>query len=89
MQTEIGQIAGMIRGTEEDLTPLQKRLKGLGRWLIVLCLVIVAAVVGTGIVSRLLDLSNVPDRGHPRRCRHPRGTTCGGDHCTGGGEFSG
>ncbi len=50
MQTEIGQIAGMIQGTEEDLTPLQKRLKGLGRWLIVLCLVIVAAVVGTGIV---------------------------------------
>ncbi|MGI6559066.1 MAG: calcium-transporting P-type ATPase, PMR1-type [Limnochordia bacterium] len=50
METEIGQIAGMIRETEEDLTPLQKRLKGLGRWLIALCLVIVAAVVGTGVV---------------------------------------
>lgn len=50
MQTEIGQIAGMIQSKEEELTPLQKRLKQLGRWLIVLCLLIVAVVFGTGVV---------------------------------------
>ena len=49
METEIGQIAGMIREIEEDLTPLPNASR-LGRWLIAFALVIVAAVVGTGVV---------------------------------------
>ncbi|NLY75145.1 MAG: calcium-translocating P-type ATPase, SERCA-type [Firmicutes bacterium] len=46
MKTEIGKIAGMISQTEDEATPLQKRLEQLGRWLVVICLG-VCAMVGT------------------------------------------
>ncbi len=49
METEMGQIAGMIQEVEEETTPLQRRLEQLGRYLVVLCLVICAAVVATGV----------------------------------------
>jgi len=49
MDTEMGQIAGMIQQVEEEETPLQRRLEQLGRYLVVLCLVICAAVVATGV----------------------------------------
>lgn len=49
METEMGQIAGMIQQVEDEETPLQRRLEQLGRYLVVLCLVICAAVVATGV----------------------------------------
>lgn len=50
MQTEMGQIAGLIQEVEEEDTPLQKRLASLGKWLVVFCLAIVGVVVVTGIL---------------------------------------
>lgn len=50
MCTEMGQIAGYIQQVKEQVTPLQKRLDQLGKWLVVLCVAIVGVVVVTGIV---------------------------------------
>ncbi|SMB93317.1 Ca2+-transporting ATPase [Desulfonispora thiosulfatigenes DSM 11270] len=50
METEMGQIAGLIQKVQDDTTPLQKRLEQLGKWLVVFCLVIVLVVVVTGIL---------------------------------------
>ena len=50
MKTEIGKIAGLISTAQDEETPLQKRLAQLGRWLVVLCLGICAAVGTMGIL---------------------------------------
>ncbi len=50
MCTEMGQIAQYIQQVKEQVTPLQKRLAQLGKWLVLLCLAIVGAVVATGIL---------------------------------------
>ena len=50
MKTEMGQIAGLIQSVKTEETPLQKRLDGLGKWLVALCLVICAVVSITGII---------------------------------------
>jgi len=50
MGTEMGQIAGFIEQVKDEATPLQKRLEHLGRWLVFLCLFIVAFVVVSGII---------------------------------------
>jgi Ca2+-transporting ATPase len=44
MATEIGQVAGMLRRHEPELTPLQRRLATLGRVLVGVCLGIVAII---------------------------------------------
>ncbi|HEX5104289.1 MAG TPA: cation-translocating P-type ATPase [Pirellulaceae bacterium] len=44
MQTELGRIAGMLQRHEAEPTPLQRRLAGLGRVLVVICLLIVAVI---------------------------------------------
>ncbi|MCA9237366.1 MAG: cation-translocating P-type ATPase [Planctomycetales bacterium] len=44
MATELGQIAGLLQRYAPEPTPLQRRLAGLGRVLIVVCLVVVAIV---------------------------------------------
>lgn len=54
MQTELGQIAGMLEQTPQTATPLQKRLAVLGRYLVLACLALVAVIFA-------LNLS----RGHP------------------------
>jgi Ca2+-transporting ATPase len=41
--TEIGKIAGMLKGAEET-TPLQKKLSNFGRWLGAIILIIIAAI---------------------------------------------
>ncbi|MEQ1830775.1 MAG: HAD-IC family P-type ATPase, partial [Pirellula sp.] len=46
MQTELGNIAGMLARHEPEPTPLQRRLSELGRVLIVICLVIVGVIFG-------------------------------------------
>ncbi|MAT73182.1 MAG: hypothetical protein CMJ58_27160 [Planctomycetaceae bacterium] len=44
MATELGKIAGLLQRYEPEPTPLQRRLAGLGRLLIVACLAVVAVV---------------------------------------------
>ena len=58
MQTELGRIADMIQEIEEDTTPLQKRLQQFGKWIVVLCLVLVAMVFFLGYLrgGKILDL---------------------------------
>jgi Ca2+-transporting ATPase len=50
METEIGKIASLICEAQTALTPLQQRLEQLGRWLVLLCLGICAAVGTLGIL---------------------------------------
>ena len=47
MQTELGNIAGMLRRTEDEATPLQKELDRTGRLLGAIVLVIAAVLVAT------------------------------------------
>lgn len=49
MGTEMGRIAGMIQGAEEQDTPLQRRLDQLGKYLVWGCLGVCGVVVLTGI----------------------------------------
>lgn len=49
MDTELGQIAGLLKGNKPPPTPLQKRLAGLGRWLAFIAVVICAIVFATGV----------------------------------------
>lgn len=42
--TELGRIASLLEGQEQEPTPLQRRLAQLGRYLVVICLVIVAII---------------------------------------------
>lgn len=58
MKTEMGQIAALLDGTGMEPTPLQKRLKSLGRVILVGCLVICACVTVTGILrgERVLEM---------------------------------
>lgn len=48
-QTEMGRIADLIEDKEVGLTPLQKRLKHLGYWLVMLSIGITLAIVVIGI----------------------------------------
>jgi ATPase, P-type (transporting), HAD superfamily, subfamily IC len=50
MNTEMGVIAEMIQDVQEEETPLQKRLAQLGKWLVIICMVICILVVITGIM---------------------------------------
>lgn len=50
MNTEMGVIAGMIQSVEDEETPLQKRLAELGKWLVLISLLLCAAVVVTGVL---------------------------------------
>ncbi len=50
MQTEMGRIAGMIDEIAEEMTPLQKRLEQLGKYIGIGCLLICAVVAVTGIL---------------------------------------
>jgi Ca2+-transporting ATPase len=50
MQTEMGKIAHLIQSTEQQMTPLQRRLEQLGKVLIVVALFLTALVVITGVM---------------------------------------
>ncbi len=52
MKTEIGKIAEMISGTEEELTPLQKRLGELGKVLSILSLMLCAGLFLLAVVQK-------------------------------------
>lgn len=53
MDSEIGKIAGMIQQTIAIDTPLQRRLKSLGAWLVAACLVLVGLVFTVGVLRGL------------------------------------
>jgi Ca2+-transporting ATPase len=50
MKTEMGRIAHLIQSTEQNVTPLQRRLEQLGKILIVVALFLTALVVVTGVM---------------------------------------
>ncbi|MCP4417625.1 MAG: cation-translocating P-type ATPase [Chloroflexi bacterium] len=52
MKTELGNIAELIQGVEQEQTPLQRRLDDLGKRLAWVALVIVGLVVITGFIFR-------------------------------------
>ena len=59
MKTQIGKIAHMIQEAEPVMTPLQKQLDKLGKWLGVLTLIICGIVFGTGMLmheGKMLEL---------------------------------
>jgi P-type Ca2+ transporter type 2C len=61
-QTELGKIAGLLRQTEEETTPLQKELDRTGRLLGIVVLGIAAVVVTTIIlVEGVRDLAAIVD----------------------------
>ncbi|MFW5981138.1 MAG: calcium-translocating P-type ATPase, SERCA-type [bacterium] len=51
MDTEMGKIAHLLGKKNNELTPLQKRLKNLGKWLVILSLLITIAIVIVGILK--------------------------------------
>lgn len=53
-EAEIGKISGMLKGTEDEVTPLEERLEQTGRYLIVLTFII------TGIVAIIGYLTGRP-----------------------------
>lgn len=61
MNTEIGRIAGLLRSTETEQTPLQKQLEGLAHSLAKLSALIVLAVVAIGLLrgDALSDILNL------------------------------
>jgi P-type Ca2+ transporter type 2C len=62
MQTELGTIAGLLRRTTNEATPLQEQLDRTGKLLGVLVLIIVAIVVATILlVEGITELSDVVD----------------------------
>lgn len=50
MMSQLGEIAHLLENTEDEETPLQKRLDQLGHWLVYICLFICAAVATLGIL---------------------------------------
>ncbi len=50
-QTELGKLASLVRGTKEDTTPWQQRLKVFSRFLSFLILFIALALFGVGVLT--------------------------------------
>ncbi|MEZ5787479.1 MAG: HAD-IC family P-type ATPase, partial [Xanthobacteraceae bacterium] len=51
MKTEVGHIADLMSSAKEPKTPLQERIDGLSRILIAAALIVVAIVIGIGILN--------------------------------------
>jgi Ca2+-transporting ATPase len=52
MNTEFGKIAKMVQVTEEEETPLEKRMASVGKWLGILCVAICLLVAAVGIIVK-------------------------------------
>src|ERR687893_2097946 len=62
MRTELGKVAGLLRRTEDDTTPLQEELDRTGKLLGAIVLVIAAVIVATILlVERVRDLAAIFD----------------------------
>src|SRR3989338_7230407 len=51
MTTEVGKIAKLIQETPEELTPLQKKLRGLGKYLTIAVVIIAVIIFFAGLLS--------------------------------------
>jgi len=51
MNTEFGKIAKMVQVTEEEETPLEKRMASVGKWLGILCVAVCLVVAAIGIAE--------------------------------------
>jgi Ca2+-transporting ATPase len=51
MDTELGRIAGMLQTVGREPTPLQKRLRQLGRWLALAALILVGIIFAEGLIQ--------------------------------------
>jgi len=58
MQTELGKIAGMIQDIGQEDTPLQKKLEQFGKWIVILCFILVGLVFVLGLLrgGKALDM---------------------------------
>ena len=58
MNTEFGKIAKMVQATEEEETPLEKRMASVGKWIGILSVAVCLAVAVIGIVEgrNILDM---------------------------------
>lgn len=66
MDTEIGRIAELVQEVKEKLTPLQERLKQLGKWLSFVTIGICAVVFGVGVlreylVATFIEISHISE----------------------------
>ncbi|AZO95198.1 calcium-translocating P-type ATPase, SERCA-type [Halocella sp. SP3-1] len=51
MDTEMGKIADLLNNENDNMTPLQKRLKHLGKWLVIMSLLLTFLIVIVGILK--------------------------------------
>ncbi|MGM0501635.1 MAG: calcium-translocating P-type ATPase, PMCA-type [Bacillota bacterium] len=51
LATEMGQIADLLKQEEKKLTPLQKRLKTLSKWIVLSCLAACLLIMGLGVLK--------------------------------------
>jgi len=58
METELGNIAGMIQGADDNVTPLQKRLEAFGKFIVYICFGLVGLVFALELLrgSKLIDV---------------------------------
>jgi Ca2+-transporting ATPase len=58
MGTELGRIASLIQNISREDTPLQRKLEEFGKWIVVICVVLVAIIAGVGILrgGRAIDI---------------------------------
>ncbi|KAB8334473.1 cation-translocating P-type ATPase [Scytonema tolypothrichoides VB-61278] len=64
MQTELGKIASMLQAVESEPTPLQQRMTQLGNVLVTGSLILVAIVIGGGVIHNMIQgkgFSNLQD----------------------------
>lgn len=59
MNTEVGKIADMLQNEEEGLTPLQKRLAQLGKYLGIIALSICAVIFIVGLIEQKQSVSEI------------------------------
>ncbi len=44
MKTALGEIASLVQGIQHEITPLQKKLKEFGKWIVYLCFILVGII---------------------------------------------
>ncbi|MDR2867787.1 MAG: cation-translocating P-type ATPase [Acholeplasmatales bacterium] len=59
MNTEIGHIAKLLSNQEQEITPLQKSINGLGKILAIICLAIVVFIAIIQIITTLISHSEL------------------------------